>query len=400
MLRGRVRHLTVASVLIAFAAGCGSSGDAREITDTTLASSVVPTSDGPTTTVGSVPEPSDEIDLSELPGRVVVQSVGCGVQLDMSSMGQAMEGVDNVEEVMDIIDQFDPEGLASNFQVCVLNPDGSGLTLVSETEVDTSTMGWTLDGESVMYRSDAQWFVVDPDGSNRRPWDDPTYLPWRVSPDESLYVNRSVHDDNVYLTPVGEERNGPGSRAVLESIEVFETAYRWSPDGRFLLYFETPGDCPTMWKIDVTTLERTQLSGPGSATDSAALCAMQNMASWSPDGSTILVLDYEGLSVDSRPFLIDADGTNLRPLITEDPYEDPEWMATDAAWSPDGLYVMVDIVSVRGLEQGASTLHVVRLSDGVIEPVPIDSVTTIIDLMWMPEAPALDPLPHEDMDAV
>ena len=155
-----------------------------------------------------------------------------------------------------------------------------------------------------------------------------------------------------------------------------------------------------MWKVDVTTLERTQISGPGMASESAAVCAMQNMASWSPDGSTILMLDYEGLGPDPRPYLIDVDGTNLRPLVAEDFFDDPEWMVTDAAWSPDGLYVMVDVVSVPGLERGAPMVHVVRLADGEIEPVPMDAVTTIIDLMWMPEAPALDPLPHEDMDAV
>lgn len=401
----RFRAPIVVGLLIAVVAGCSSSSDSAEVSVVTTAvpqsSTVAPTKpEDATTPTSTSPEPAGGIDLSELPGRVVLQSVGCGVPFDMSSMGQAMAGIDSVDEAMAIIDQFDPAGLSSVFQVCVMNPDGSGLTLVSEAEVDTTTMGWTLDGETVMYRSNGQWFVVDPDGSNRRAWDDPTYLPWRVSPDESVYVNRSVHDENVYLTPVGQERRGPGRRAVLESIEVFETAYRWSPDGRFLLYFETPGDCPTMWKVDVTSLERTQISGPGSTTGSEGLCAMQNTASWSPDGSTILVLDYEGLGVDPRPYVIDVDGTNLRPLVTEDFYDDPEWMVTDVAWSPDGQYVMVDVVSVPGLEQGAPTLHVVRLADGAIEPIPVDGVLTVIDLMWMPEAPALDPLPHEDMDAV
>ena len=327
-----------------------------------------------------------------------MQAVGCGSPFSPDSTVESSLDFENFDEAADeFMSSFD-----STMEICVMRPDGSGLIRVSEPEIDAESPAWTLDGETVMYRSNFQWFVVDADGSNRRPWDDPTYLPWRVSPDETMYVSTFVHDDQVYVTPVGEVRGSERSRPFLSRVDNYfpTSAFRWSPDSRQVLFHAGSSDCPALWKVDVETLERTPLTGPGSPNQDAPLCVLDDAASWSPDGSTILVVDYEGFSADSRPYLMDADGSNLRPLIGNDAFGDPEWMITDVAWSPDGQFIMVDVLSTPELMAGEPSLHVVRISDGLVTPIPIGFVSAIVDLAWMPEAPAVAPLVDEDLDAV
>jgi Tol biopolymer transport system component len=341
-------------------------------------------------------------DLADLPGRVVFQGGNCASEMDFSSaLADAAtegDGIDNVDEALALIDEFG--GIDTTLAICVMNPDGTGLVRVSEPGVMAESPGWMDDGETVMYRSNFQWFVVGADGSGRRPWSDPTMLPWRVSPDGKSYIYEIVHDANIYMIPVGQERGGPGERSIVESYDIFTSGVRWSPDSSAVLVYKGPEDCPELWKIDVLTLKQTQLTGPGSPSEDVPLCADPNYASWSPDGRSILLADYEGVGPDPRPFVMNVDGSDLRPLVTDDFFDDPEWMMTDAVWSPDGRYVLIDVISTPGLVAGKPRLHVIRLSDGRILSVPLDPTVSVFDMVWMPEAPSLQPLVDEDIDAV
>ena len=394
-----------ASFCVALAA-CGGSGpptaeveSSSDAPTASVATTQPVESSTPSTSPSTSVTPDDDVvDPADLPGLLVMQAVGCGSPFSLDSAGENPLDFENFEEARDeLLSSF-----VSTMEICVMRPDGSGLIRVSEPEIDAESPAWTLDGETVMYRSNFQWFVVDADGANRRPWDDPTYLPWRVSPDETMYVSTFVHDDQVYVTPVGEVRESEQSRPFLSRADDYfsTSAFRWSPDSRHVLYHAGSSDCPALWKVDVVTLERMPLTGPGSPNADVPLCVLDDAASWSPDGSTILVVDYEGFSADSRPYLMDADGANLRPLVADGFFADPEWLLTDAAWSPDGRFIMIDVLSTPEMIEGGTSLHVVRIADGLVTPIPIEFVSAIIDLAWMPEAPAVAPLVDEDLDAV
>jgi hypothetical protein len=410
--RHRVLFLTAGSLAI-FVAACGGGGSEmssstatsvvatietvndENVNDETGQSTTVPLSSSAATT-----SPEDDFDLADLPGHVVFEAIGCGSAPDRDDLGEALIGADGVDEAVDRLLDF--PNYSTTFEICVMKPDGSGLVRVSEPDVDAGWPGLTYDGSTVIYRADFQWFVVGLDGSNLRRWEDPANLLWRVSPDGTRYVSTSLDDPGVIsVSPVGELRKGPGRVEIVpREVNAYNTAYRWSPDGRFVLYHTGSGDCFDLWKVDVVTLERFQLTGAGASGDAALICAQTNFSSWSPDGSTITVMDFEGLSSEHRPYLIDADGTNLRPLFADGYLEDPEWMAIDTAWSPDGRYIMIDVASVSELQRGEPTLRVVRVADGLVKPIPLGVVISFIDIVWMPEAPSISPGPEEDVDAI
>lgn len=397
--------LCAAGSLSILAAACGGGGSAPPAT--TEAAAAASTSSAidepvesttvPATSSTAATSTEDDFDLSDLPGHVVFEAIGCGSAPDPDVVEESLIGVDGVDEALDRL--LDLPGYSATFEICVMKPDGSELIRVSDPNFDAQWPGLSYDGSTVIYRSNGQWFVVDLDGSNLRPWEDPTNLAWRVSPDGTKYVNTTKFDPRVYLSPVGEVRNGPSRIEIVpREADAYATSHRWSPDGRYVLYHAGSGDCFDLWKVDVTSFERFQLTGAGAPSDAAGICAQPNQVSWSPDGSTILAMDFTD-RISFRPYLFDADGTNLRPLIADGYFEDPEWLTTDAAWSPDGRFIMIDALSVPEMQRQQPTLRVVRVADGLVKPIPLDVPISFIDIVWMPEAPSMSPGPEEDIDA-
>ncbi len=394
------RSWLLAVVLVAVTScGGGSEGGVDTMPEPvaeTSSAATTETSVASTSAVASA-EPSDPFDLSTFGGRIAIQGLKCAEEVDMAGIEAQLDGTEDLDQIMSVIGGFTDLNVV--MQICVMDPDGSNLTVVSDASTEAESPGWSYDGSTLMFRSDFTWFVTDASGSNIRPWDDPTRLLWRMSPDDTQYVNQSVHEMPVYVTPVGEEREGPGRRAVIDDDYCCST-FRWSPDGKFLLFYKGLDTCSSLWKVEVATRLQTPLTGPGSPNEGSGFCAEFDSARWSPDGSTILVMDYEGLGPDSRPYLIDPDGSNFRPVLAEDPFDDPEWMAGAAVWSPDGRAVLMNIISVPGMVKQAPTLFVVPVAAPRLIPVPFPMTAVVVDLAWAPDAPTLNPLPDEDMDAV
>lgn len=98
----------------------------------------------------------------------------------------------------------------------------------------------------------------------------------------------------------------------------------WSPDGAYLSYRADCAGSGDIWRLELATGERLNLTADSPATD--------RYPAWSPDGSQILfVSDRTG---DEEIFVMDADGSNLQNL-SQNPARDKQ-----ASWSPDGRFVI------------------------------------------------------------
>ena len=183
-------------------------------------------------------------------------------------------------------------------------------------------------------------YTMNPDGSGRTPLTegmDPSFSPdgkriafWRyASGAGEIYIASA---DGRTIALVSSEGHQP----------------TWSPDGKRLAY-----GCGGICLINVDGTGRTRLT-PAAPTsqDRGGVCVRDTDPTWSPDGSTIAFTRWPdahiptsmclslGVAV-SFPFdfwtevwLIDADGSNLRPLRDADGN-----VATYAgwpSWSPDG----------------------------------------------------------------
>lgn len=374
--RSQVSVLVLVGTAVLVACGGGESGE--ESSDGSSAAAVSESSvvDLTTTTEGG-------FDPSTLEGPIALESSACDGGFDDA----ALEGVDSVEEAVAALEQ---SGFDTTAVICAMDPDGGNLRQVSALGHEARYPGFTDDGES-LYWFDVtveSWIVARADGTDPQPWESTTDFPWRRSPDGASYTNTSWGEPGFFVTKTGEQATGPSRRHLVATADACCDTFRWSPDSRSILFYSTAGavDCPRLMKVDVESGEQSALAGRGSPSEDVPVCAEFGSARWSPDGSTILFHDYDGVRTGTTPFLMDADGRNLRPLLPDGSVSDPEWMALGSAWSRDGRAVVLGIVET--MSQGT---YLVPL-DGT-SPVRIGGPEAIALAMatqfaWAPTSPS------------
>jgi Tol biopolymer transport system component len=124
-----------------------------------------------------------------------------------------------------------------DFEICVVNVDGSGLTQLTDTEGDNKYPAWSPGGSQIAFVSD------------RNGWPSlPEYEPPGYDPEE-------FGDEEIFIMNV----DGSNQRNLTNNPREGDSFPAWSPDGTHIVYSRY--GCLTV--LNVATLERTQLSKGG-----------------------------------------------------------------------------------------------------------------------------------------
>ena len=110
----------------------------------------------------------------------------------------------------------------------------------------------------------------------------------------------------------------------------------WLPDSERLAFSSSRSGAWEVYVIDVTTLAVRQVTTHGKNAPSAA-------ADWSPDGTQITFERFIPIPTGIGPktiYVMDADGTNQRPLLPDQPLDGPLILRHFPRWSADGQRIL------------------------------------------------------------
>jgi Tol biopolymer transport system component len=173
---------------------------------------------------------------------------------------------------------------------------------------------------------------------------------------EIAFVSTQDGNNEIYLM------NSDGSNVRrLTNDPDSDTELTWSPDGSRIIF--------TSYNADAN-IENYVMAADGSNRQSITEWFGSDMA-WSPDGTKILFGAYGDLSGDI--FVVDADGTNPRPLTSND-YDEAY-----PAWSPDGSQI---VYAVR--QEGHEDLYIMDADGGNLRPLTDDAPSDLYPA-WSPD---------------
>jgi WD40-like Beta Propeller Repeat len=212
-------------------------------------------------------------------------------------------------------------------EIYVANADGSGLTRLTDNQWTDDLVRWTPDGTLLSFRSNRgkndSLYTMRPDGTNVQQITPDTWSAdshdWSQSTgslvfsvEDGQHATRGCSDNEIYLL---------GRDGVISSLthdEWYDQSPRWSPDGSRIAY-AVSDQSDYAWEIFTMNADgsdqRRITDYPGY--DMGPL--------WSPDGTMIAFTsdrfrgpDLKGEDQSGRPYVMNADGSGVRPLFTQD----------------------------------------------------------------------------------
>ena len=204
-----------------------------------------------------------------------------------------------------------------NFDIFVMNADGSGVTQLTSHPFDEYLPLFSPDGSRIVFgrcHGICDIVVINADGSGER-----TILndgfPGAWSPDGNRIV--VAWDDGLYVI----NADGSGLVRVLDPDFVTD----WSPDGRQLMIVSARDGDYELYATPLDGSAVTKLT-ENTADDNAG-------TGWSPDGTRIVFNSNRGGN-GQDVFVMNADGSDVRQLTPNDGFDDE-----GPVWSPDATQI-------------------------------------------------------------
>lgn len=227
-----------------------------------------------------------------------------------------------------------------DYDIYVMNPDGSGQTRLTHDPADDSWPSWSPCGTRVAFTSDrdgnGEIYVMSADGSGQtrlthHPGEDES-PGW--SPDGAWIVFSRELGINSDLFVA--DADGSGEVRLTDTLHLFEREPTWSPDGtRIALtvsaYRVIPQPLPPFFVTAVVSRIGVILADGSGLNYLTEDDRFGSSPSWSPDGTRLVFVDKEAFGTgDTYIAVVNADGSGLTRLTP------PDEACAMPSWSPCG----------------------------------------------------------------
>ena len=278
-----------------------------------------------------------------------------------------------------------------DFQIYVMNPDGSGVARVTNDTGGSVDPIWSPDGKRIAYANfhsgRSEVFVINVVGTGETQLTTEGGFPGAWSPDGTriAFANSSDGDDEIFLM------NPDGSGVTRLTDNSFnDRPSGWSPNGAQILFQSDREDGD-----EEIYVMNTDGSGVTRLTHSPGRDE-GDRAGWSPDGARIVFSsDRDGGLL--HVFVMNADGSGVTQLTSGDFVDD------DPVWSPDGQRIAFHSTRDGGDEDifvmnaDGSGVTQLTFNDGVFDAVPVWTQLVSLSNDAFATATVIGALPFSDV---
>ncbi len=220
-----------------------------------------------------------------------------------------------------------------NFEIYIMNADGSEPTRLTNDSADDEYPSWSPDGKKIAFQSkrdgnmntevyNTEVYTINADGSEEtRLTDNPAYDAFPSwSPDGKKITFASSRDGNMNIYVM----NADGSEQTrLTNNSAPDLMPSWSPDGKKIAFQTTRDGNFEVYIMNADGSKQTRLTNNP---------AFDCMPSWSPDGKKIAFSSerdgHTDLYVKTDVYVMNTDGSKQTRLTNNS--------AMCSSWSPDG----------------------------------------------------------------
>jgi Tol biopolymer transport system component len=218
----------------------------------------------------------------------------------------------------------------ANYDVYVMNADGSGVTNLTTSSADVASWfsqldpKWSPDGTRIVYDGDDGLYVMNADGSDQRRIAAGQDASW--SPDGTWIAFEGARGAVWSVAPDGS------GLARLTSGVGFDGFPAYSPDGGKIAYYHGQGSDRAIFVMNADGSNQTRIADFQADTMGRPV--------WSPDGS-MLAFDLYFTDETWDIYAVHSDASGLADLAS-----DPTRDETDPVWAPDGTKIAFQASSV------------------------------------------------------
>jgi Tol biopolymer transport system component len=234
----------------------------------------------------------------------------------------------------------------ANYDVYVMNADGSGVTNLTTTPADVASWfsqlnpKWSPDGTRITYDGDDGLYIMNVDGSDQTRIASGQDATWSPDGTRLAFAGEggifAVAPDG---TDLDQLTSGPG----------FAEFPAYSPDGSRIAYLHSQGDDRAIYTMNVDGSDSSLVAGFQADT--------VGRPEWSPDAS-MLAFDLYFTNQTWDIYAVNSDGSGLAPLA-----DDPSTDEVAPVWSPDGTVIAFhasDVLSKDTDNTGTFDIHLMN----------------------------------------
>jgi Tol biopolymer transport system component len=248
-----------------------------------------------------------------------------------------------------------------DFEIYVMNADGSNITQVTHNDVNEFDPIWSPNGMRLAFgrcQATCDVVVINADGSGERVLiNDGFPSAWSPDGKRIAFTGFRDGDDEVFIM------NADGSGVTQVTNNGFhDSPTDWSPDGKQLLFQSDRDGNTELYVMNVDGSGVTRLTN-NPASDEG------DRAGWSPDGKKIVFSsrrDGDDLDI----FIMNSDGTGVIQLTKNEFVEDD-----DPVWSPDGKHIAFQSTrdgdeEILVMNPDGTNLTQLTFNEGIFDAVP------------------------------